>query len=329
MHPTVSLLRSALAVLLLASLFGVASRAAPVEVDADVIWDDNDARRKCPGLCEAKSLYWAETWRKVGFVTRDVCVCDSSRPPRPERPPAGLVILPVQTGGGAALAISPIVRYERSDFVFNDLERVSTNNFDECGSQCLSDRRCVAFTYSSAGSCYKKSGVGTIRSSPFATSGFVAARGAPPPQPGAPSGTPPPAWPGGEPYTRLENADLPDNDLAGSAGPANSFEDCARRCMDDERCAALTFNKNSHQCWPKARAGRPQATNNATSAIMSTRGDHVPHPAQQNACSVGGTARCPGCSVSCQAQERQVCTPPIEGVGGVCQRDADCRCAPR
>jgi hypothetical protein len=48
--------------------------------------------------------------------------------------------------------------------------------------------------------------------------------------------------------------------------------------------------------------------------------------AVQNACSVGGTAKCPGCSVSCEPGRAPVCSPPVEGFNVSCMRDASCRC---
>lgn len=49
--------------------------------------------------------------------------------------------------------------------------------------------------------------------------------------------------------------------------------------------------------------------------------------AAANACSVGGTNKCPGCAVSCESGLRPACTPPIDGFAtGFCQRDASCRC---
>lgn len=45
-----------------------------------------------------------------------------------------------------------------------------------------------------------------------------------------------------------------------------------------------------------------------------------------NACSVGGSAKCPGCSVSCEPGMRPVCKPGWEGVTSFCGRDAACTC---
>lgn len=177
-------------------LLAGAVRAAPVQVDVDTIWDDNDARGKCTQACQAKNLYWTGQRGTKGFVTQHYCVCDSRRPPEPERP-AAIIVMPQATPGAPAMAVvgSPIVRYDNTDFMFNDIERISTRSFDECGSACLADRRCVAFTYSQAGSCYKKSGTSQIQHSSFATSGFIASRGSPPPVAAAPAAAPPPPPP--------------------------------------------------------------------------------------------------------------------------------------
>lgn len=45
-----------------------------------------------------------------------------------------------------------------------------------------------------------------------------------------------------------------------------------------------------------------------------------------NACSVGGSAKCPGCSVSCESGLRPVCRQAVEGVTSFCARDASCSC---
>ena len=64
----------------LAVLLACSARAAPVDVDADILWDDKDAQAKCPALCSAKQLHWTGTWRKVGWTERPVCACDDKAP---------------------------------------------------------------------------------------------------------------------------------------------------------------------------------------------------------------------------------------------------------
>lgn len=106
----------------------------------------------------------------------------------------------------AALAVpvsdaqrSPIVPYPETDFVFNDLKTYITSTLDECVRGCMDDRQCVAFTYKKSGMCYLKKGVGSMNHNIFATSGYIASRGMPPPplpqqaQPAPPPAAPAPA----------------------------------------------------------------------------------------------------------------------------------------
>jgi len=208
------------------SLAGTGVRA--VEIDPGPLWNSGDAQGRCPQLCSRTGGQWNGQWRTTEPGRMSVCDCVASGP----------MILPAPANAG------PVIRYEQTEFVANDIERGTAATFDRCAAQCLADARCVAFTHGSAGTCYTKSRVGTIAQSMFATSGFIAARGAPPPMPGYAAPQAPPAL------------------------------------------------------------------------------------ATPNACSVGGTAKCPGCPISCNPGEHPVCTPPFDGVTMFCQRDASCRCVP-
>lgn len=288
-----------------------AGHAFGAEVPAGPIWNDGDAREKCPGVCtSAGGQRWNGQWRTTETGRMSVCSCE---------------------GGG--ILSNPVIRYDQTDFVFNDLERTDGKSFEDCANQCIADQRCVAFTLSGAGSCYKKKTTGTLQHNAMATSGFIASRGVPPQQVNRPA-APPTAMPmpgvGG--VTRYDATDFPGNDL--QASPARSYEDCAQRCVADGRCGAFTFNITNNNCIPKSGAGAPHRDDRAVSGVIDRAAAGAPIAANPgavgtpNACSVGGTGRCGGCSISCPAAQRPVCTTPIEGVGGTCQRDAWCRCAP-
>jgi hypothetical protein len=209
----------------------VVARAFAVEIEAGPIWADMDAQRKCPQVCSGAGGQWKGQWRTTQPGRMSVCDCTGVSPPPP-------VILPYRPPSGTG----PVIRYEKTEFVGNDIGRDTSATFDRCASVCLADPRCVAFSYGTAGTCDKKSAVGNIKETMFATSGYLSARGAPPPVPGY---------------------------------------------------------------------AAPQA----------------PAPAMApNSCSVGGTAKCPGCSIACNPGERPVCTPPFDGFTSFCQRDASCSC---
>lgn len=44
-------------------------------------------------------------------------------------------------------------------------------------------------------------------------------------------------------------------------------------------------------------------------------------------CSIGSSAKCPGCSISCPPSHRAICKPAYEGIGKSCGFQAECRCA--
>ncbi|MBS0321222.1 MAG: hypothetical protein JSR18_11820 [Proteobacteria bacterium] len=221
---------------LLVALWMLASlvRAAPTDVNADIIWDDNDAKGKCPALCEAKHLYWMGTWRKVGWMDQPVCACDSERPPQPAVPPVS-VSISIPGAGMNALPPGAVTRYDRADFPGNDLR-------DQ---------------------------------------------------------------------------------------PAASFEQCAAVCLGSVDCNAFTFNDRLRNCYLKRGAGAPAYAGDASSGIVNRQGAPVgaaPPVAAGASCSVGGTAKCPGCSVACGPNQRAVCDHAVEGVGSTCAKNTSCRC---
>jgi hypothetical protein len=233
-----------------------------------------------------------------------------------------------------------VLRYPNTDFPGSDIRAGSADGFDACAARCVAEPRCVAFTLSPVRSCYLKTGVARVRSFPAAESGFLSGRGTPPlPIGGQPPAAVLPAAPAAGPVVFNDNTDLPFNDLKQLYAPVASVDECASRCLGLPHCVAFSFNKSSRLCKGKSAVGAASPNPFVVSGVVGARGSApngiaVPTPpaggavATPNACSVGGAGRCPGCSVSCPAEQRPVCTAPAEGVGAFCQRDAWCRCAP-
>ena len=183
----------AVALLILATVGGLA-HAAPVDVTAEVIWNDDDARGKCPQLCTAKSLSWTGNWRKTtDWVPSYVCSCDAQAANRPgiERPQPQYPqnVRPQQQflPGGS------VTRYDYTDM--RDTQPVRDfppQTFEQCASACLADNQCGPFTFAANQQrCYLKSGHGNLQGAPQGFSGVVATRnvagGGMPGQPALPS----------------------------------------------------------------------------------------------------------------------------------------------
>jgi hypothetical protein len=163
----------------LALLAGLA-HAGPVDVDADIIWGDDDAKGKCPNLCARKSLYWTgRTWHKTGWTDRPVCICDANAPPpqqpvftpRPMSPRPGAPVQ-VRLPGGT------VTRYDFVDFQnTDDLRNVSSPSFEHCASICIASSDCGAFTFAANQQrCYMKAGPGNPRRAPAGFSGVITSR---------------------------------------------------------------------------------------------------------------------------------------------------------
>lgn len=166
--------------------------AAPVDVNVDIIWDDKDARDKCPRACSSKKLYWIGTWRKTGWATSYMCSCDDKAPPPPQAPPAlvpgmpmpvpGMpqVMPPAQAGPvQVQLPGGTVLRYDAIDFHnAGDLRSSSSASFEQCAGICLRSGDCGAFTYAAdQQNCYLKAGAGNPRGAHSAISGVITARG--------------------------------------------------------------------------------------------------------------------------------------------------------
>ena len=152
-------------------------------------------------------------------------------------------------------------------------------------------------------------------------------KGVAPPQP---SILPYPASSGVARYSKTEFVGY---DIGSTA--AASFDRCASFCVANSSCVA--FSLRAGTCTFKSRVGGITQSPFVDSGFIVARGSppqgyvapQSPAPAMTpNSCSVGGTTKCPGCSVACNPGERPVCTPPFDGVASFCQRDASCTCAP-
>ena len=225
-------------------------------------------------------------------------------------------------GGGNVRGVD---RLDATDLPGNDIDGLvgGARSFEDCAQRCLADGRCGAFTFNlNNGNCIPKSGAGASERNDRAVSG-VLSRGA------GGGHRPGPEW---LPVTRYDATDFPQNDIGDMAGSARSYEDCARRCLSDGRCAAFTFNLNNSACIPKSGAGAPQRNDRAVSGVVNRAAEAGrPYPGAgaeaSSACSVGGTRRCPGCSITCAGSQRPMCSAPVESPGGLCLREAECRCA--
>lgn len=172
--PAASRRRCGRAVLLVVTtLVSMGARAAPVDVNADVIWDDNDARQKCPRLCDAKHLYWIGTWRKVGWMDQPVCACDDKAPSPPPSTPISVTI-GMPGSGMSALPPAAVTRYDNTDFPANDIRNQPAASYEQCAATCLGAADCRAFTFATdQRRCYLKSGMSGTSPTNTASSGVV------------------------------------------------------------------------------------------------------------------------------------------------------------
>lgn len=313
--------------MLLAAGLCVSLGAHAVDLEAGSIWSNGDARGKCPRICGDRGYGWDGNWHITG-INRAVCSCKVGFVP------------PLQGQGrpGEPVYQGPVVRYDRTDLVANDLPngRVNARSFEDCAQKCLGDRKCVAVTYNTAGSCYKKSGVGQRQENASAISGVITARGVAPELPqGAAPGAAMPAMPGasptplpGFPIDLYAATDLPGNDIGELIGRAGSVAECARRCVGDRRCTAFTYNNSTRNCVPKSSAAAGERNEVATSGLVVQRPvtPEATTTAGSNSCSSAGTARCPACSITCDINKNALCLPTTEGANGVCDSRAACKC---
>ena len=170
----ISLLRFAAGLLVLASHVAL---AAPVDVDADYLFGDDDAQEKCPSLCQAKDLYWNGTWGKTGWTDSPVCKCDETPPaksvaPAPAATPAALPV----ASGPLPQFYGPYSLLPYADLPGNDLRNARAGSWQECANQCSSTGGCGAFTFAgNQNRCYLKSRGNAPLNSRNAVSGVIEA----------------------------------------------------------------------------------------------------------------------------------------------------------
>lgn len=158
----------------LAVLLACSARAAPVDVDADILWDDKDAQAKCPALCSAKQLHWTGTWRKVGWTERPVCACDDRPPPSSTAAPHVSLSIGGSSAGSGSLPPGAVARYDHADFPGRDLRDQSAASFEQCAAMCIGATDCNAFTFAADQQrCYLKSGMSGPAPTSTASSGVV------------------------------------------------------------------------------------------------------------------------------------------------------------
>lgn len=243
----------------------------------------------------------------------------SGRPERNARAVSGVVsraVAPVHRGSD----MRGVDRHDATDIPGYDLQDLigRARSYEDCAQRCLGDGRCAAFTFNLVnGACYPKASVSSLQRNDGAVSGVIDRTGGPSLQ---------------SSVTRYDATDFPRNDLPDASGGARSFEDCGRRCLADDRCAAFTYNLDNGACYPKSSAGTAYRNERAVSGIIDRDAAQRPHPGaggSANGCSVGATQRCGGCSTACGPGQRPECSAPVEGPGGFCVREAACRCNSR
>jgi hypothetical protein len=161
----------------------------------------------------------------------------------------------------------------------------------------------------------------------------------------SPGYVPAPYPPGAIPSNAVKmypGTDFPGNDLGRGSMHADSPEACASLCLGDGRCGAFTFLIQENKCYLKAGPTTFDGSLVAVSGVIQSRppmapgygGGYAVYPVQPMAptmaaptfCSIVGTPKCPGCSISCPPGRTPVCNQPVEGVTSFCARDASCKC---
>lgn len=116
---------------------------------------------------------------------------------------------------------------------------------------------------------------------------------------------------------------------------ASSFEQCAAGCLNESLCKAFTYKDRFKQCYLHSTAAAPAKYPGAVSGIVSSRlggagaapgGVIVVPAAQGTSCSIASTAKCPGCTVTCQGSQKAECTPSSDGILEACLSHARCEC---
>lgn len=61
------------------ALVGFSGKAFAVEVQAGPIWNNDDARERCPRICEERGWRWTGHWRTTQRYRMSVCSCGEWR----------------------------------------------------------------------------------------------------------------------------------------------------------------------------------------------------------------------------------------------------------
>lgn len=125
---------------------------------------------------------------------------------------------------------------------------------------------------------------------------------------------------------------FPGNDLA--SAPAASPEDCANRCIAEQRCKAFTWIISERRCMLKWNSSTFDGSLNAVSGIIEGRPVSPPPVASAPpaasapaaTCAVPDAPPCAGCSVSCAPGQTPQCTGGTIGADGACTVNSKCRC---
>lgn len=209
-------------------LAGLAAHAQVFPVEAGPIWNDGDARGKCPTTCDrAGGKVWTGDWRTTRAGRMSTCDC----------------VIPGTSHGdyadGTVAGPAGVLRYEQTDFKGNDLPGGGgpANGFDDCATRCAGAAGCVAFTLNTyTAQCFLKSSAQGRRDSPVAISGVLADRTAAPP--GASL-----APPGGGACSIASTAKCPGCSVSCPPGRTpvcnNAVEGVTSTCARDATCRCL------------------------------------------------------------------------------------------
>jgi hypothetical protein len=146
----------------------------------------------------------------------------------------------------------------------------------------------------------------------------------------------------GEPKM-FPGTDFPGNDLYDVQ--AGSPDECAGRCMADNRCTAFTYRFGEKRCFLKWAASRFDGSGQAQSGLIQGRpitppGAGTAAPALQapavivvpvgptTSCKAQGNQACEGCSVTCPAGKQAMCTEGelTSGNPPMCWTKTKCEC---
>ncbi|MCC6377712.1 MAG: PAN domain-containing protein [Burkholderiales bacterium] len=111
--------------------------------------------------------------------------------------------------------------------------------------------------------------------------------------------------------------------------PTASPEDCANRCLAEQRCKAFTWSIPERRCQLKWDSSTFDGSLTHVSGIIEGRQASPPPvavPSAAGACSIPDTGPCAGCSVTCSTGQQARCAPATAGAGGSCAANSKCEC---